>query len=150
MRQTMSHIGLGALWAKTSNVNMLWELCVDGRPAAMAIAEENPVAPRDEFTTVYPVEVSGWDHGERFFVERTALEWGLENGKSVLVRHALRRGSVVFVRLIDQGSLRDTFPVAYRIADASHPDQRGLHTVKLELLASRENKEVWEQASASN
>ena len=34
--------------------------------------------------TAYPVEVSGWDEHEDFFVQKTELQWSEQSGKHVL------------------------------------------------------------------
>jgi len=35
--------------------------------------------------TAYPVEVSGWDEHEDFFVEKTELQWSEQSGKHILL-----------------------------------------------------------------
>ncbi len=88
-------------------------------------------------TTLYRVEVSGWDSAETFFVENTKLEWNGENGKKVHLRHPLRTGAVVFVRLIDSPAAGDSFPIAYRAESVSPPDSRGVCRVSLAPLRPR-------------
>ena len=63
--------------------------------------------------SVYPVEVSGWDCTEAFFVEKADLEWDEDSGKYVVLNHKLREGAHVFVRLIQAGLSGRTYPVPY-------------------------------------
>ncbi len=51
-------------------------------------------------TSLYRVEVSGWDKSQIFFVEKSELEWSEESGKHVTLNSAVADGSVVFLRLI--------------------------------------------------
>jgi len=82
--------------------------------------------------TRYPVEVSGWDARQNFFVERTILEWSESNGRSVLVRRQLQAGALVFVRLV--GSLQAAYPLPYRVKEADPRNQRGFCRVLLEQM----------------
>jgi hypothetical protein len=59
--------------------------------------------------TAYPVEVSGRDEHEDFFVEKTELQSSEQSGK-----HILLSGSVIFLRLIDPTSPERVRPVPYR------------------------------------
>jgi hypothetical protein len=51
-------------------------------------------------TSLYRVEVSGWDKSQTFFVEKSELEWSEDSGKHVTLSSAVPDGSVVFLRLI--------------------------------------------------
>lgn len=62
----------------------------------------------------YPVEVSGWDNNENFFVERTELHWSEQSGKHILLLRPIISGALVFLRLIDPTSVDRVFPVPYR------------------------------------
>lgn len=62
----------------------------------------------------YAVEVSGWDAKEKFFVEATRLEWNDQNHKTVLLKHNVKNGGMVFLRLLDPLKARVKIPVAYR------------------------------------
>ena len=61
----------------------------------------------------YPVEVSGWDASESFFVERSELEWEEDSGKRVVLHRMLRDGAHIFVRLIQSFSSDRSYPVPY-------------------------------------
>jgi hypothetical protein len=71
---------------------------------------------RDMAMKSFPVEVSGWDLNQEFFVERTELEWVEDGEKHIVLRTPIKQSAVLFVRLvqIDQASSR--FPVAYQAA----------------------------------
>jgi len=68
---------------------------------------------RSPITSVYPVEVSGWDNGQSFFVEKSDLEWNEETGKRVALSRAVREGSILFVRLLQPIAEERSYPVAY-------------------------------------
>jgi hypothetical protein len=72
------------------------------------------IAEISEPRTAYPVEVSGWDRNEDFFVERTELHWSERSGKHILLLHPIVSGSLVFLRLIDPMSVDRVRPVPYR------------------------------------
>jgi hypothetical protein len=63
----------------------------------------------------YRVEVSGWDEGENFFVEKAVLSWSADEKKSVLLRTRLHPGSLIFVRLANQSPNNLTMPVTYQV-----------------------------------
>jgi hypothetical protein len=62
----------------------------------------------------YRVEVSGWDAKENFFVEKTSLDWGEREGKTVALHVAVRVDSVLFVRLLRPLGGGADFPVPHR------------------------------------
>jgi hypothetical protein len=62
----------------------------------------------------YRVEVSGWDAKENFFVEKTSLDWGEPEGKTVALHVAVRVDSVLFVRLLRPLGGGADFPVPHR------------------------------------
>ena len=64
-------------------------------------------------TSLYRVEVSGWDENQSFFVEKSELEWNEESGKQVALRHAVPDGAVIFLRLMQPISTGWSQPVAY-------------------------------------
>jgi hypothetical protein len=64
--------------------------------------------------STYPVEVSGWDGFQAFFVEKCELEWSEETGKQVTLTRSLRPGTMIFVRLLQPTSSEQSFPVPYR------------------------------------
>jgi hypothetical protein len=64
-------------------------------------------------TTVYRVEVSGWDQTQSFFVEKAELEWSDSGDKLVALRHEIREGTILFVRLLQPISPDRSHPVPY-------------------------------------
>jgi hypothetical protein len=64
--------------------------------------------------TAYPVEVSGWDEHEDFFVEKTELQSSEQSGKHILLLRPIVSGSLIFLRLIDPTSPERVRPVPYR------------------------------------
>jgi hypothetical protein len=64
-------------------------------------------------TTTYRVEVSGWDNTQSFFVEKADLEWSEAGEKMVVLRHELREGTILFVRLLQPISPDRSHPVPY-------------------------------------
>ena len=69
---------------------------------------------RRHFTNSYPVEASGWDNRQSFFVEKSELEWNEETGKSLTLTRSLCPGSTIFLRLLQPTSQDASIPVAYR------------------------------------
>ena len=69
--------------------------------------------------TTYPIEISGWDLNENFFVERADLEWS-EGEKKVRLQHALRKGALVFIRLLGESKQANPYPLAYEIKDVTY------------------------------
>ena len=67
---------------------------------------------RGPLTNSYPVEASGWDSADAFFVEKSDLEWNEETGKYLTLTRSLRAGSTIFLRLLQSTSNR-SLPVAY-------------------------------------
>ncbi len=90
----------------------------------------------------YPVEVSGWDREQQFFVEKTELDWAEDDSKRIYLRHAMRVGSVVFVRLLSPASPGQGFPIAYQVANVKPADSTGIYTLHLlQLNASPSSAE---------
>lgn len=85
----------------------------------------------------FQVEVSGWDRGEDFFVENSHAIWHGPGEKTVYVRRPLREGTILFVRLQDWGTNRQSYPVAYRAKKIGIVDADGLRPVLLEPVNSR-------------
>jgi len=84
--------------------------------------------------TSYRVETSGWDMDENFFVEKTDLEW-TEEEKTIHLKHSVREGTVVFVRLIGTDAQENNFPVAYQAtAVAYQMQQRGYDVSLMQML----------------
>ena len=88
---------------------------------------------RFPITTLYRVEVSGWDKNQAFFVEKSELQWNEETGKQVALNSAVTDGSVVFLRLLQPLSPDRTQPVPYEVelVDTAPDGQRQfrLHAV---------------------
>jgi hypothetical protein len=68
-------------------------------------------------TSCYPVEASGWDSAQSFFVEKCELEWNEETGKHLTLTRELRPGSMIFLRLLQPTTPDRSLPVAYH----AHP-----------------------------
>jgi len=81
--------------------------------------------------SMYRVEVSGWDLNEKFFVERTALQWGQGESKTVLLRQRVRQGTLVFIRLVEKAVPSRTFPVAYRARQVIERENGALYELTL-------------------
>ncbi len=83
--------------------------------------------------TRYRIEISGWDLDESFFVEKTDLEWS-ESEKKVQLQHGLRKGALVFVRLLGESKQASAHPVAYEIADVKYqPETRAYETLLTQI-----------------
>jgi hypothetical protein len=63
----------------------------------------------------YPIEASGWDDQQSFFVEKCELEWNEEADKHLTLTRSLRPGSMIFVRLLQPTSPARSFPVTYHV-----------------------------------
>jgi hypothetical protein len=86
----------------------------------------------------YRVEVSGWDAKENFFVEKTSLDWGERDGKSVALHVAVRVDSVLFVRLLRPLGGGADFPVPHRAVRVAEREQdSSCKDVGLEQLQPR-------------
>ena len=64
-------------------------------------------------TSSYPVEVSGWDRHQVFFVETTNLEWSESSGKHLVLGRPLSDKSIIFVRLLQLNGNDRSYPVPY-------------------------------------
>ena len=62
-----------------------------------------------------PVEISGWDLAENFFVEKTLLRRCDDGSRKVLLHAPLRVGALVFARLSDEQTADRTSPVTYQV-----------------------------------
>src|SRR5580692_8197675 len=82
------------------------------------------------------VEVSGWDSSNNFFVEKTMLHWS--NGeREVSFQSPVRRGCVVFVRLLRPAFDCDNFPTAYQASGIESEPASGRTLVRLTRLRPR-------------
>ena len=84
----------------------------------------------------YRVETSGWDVDENFFVEKTNLEW-TEEEKTVRLQRAVRKGTVVFVRLMGRDVQEDAFPIAYQAASVTYRMHERCYDVSLIQMSPR-------------
>lgn len=73
----------------------------------MLLTAQHPIA------DTYPVEASGWDSTQSFFVEKSELEWNEVTGKYLTLSRSLCPGSMIFLRLLQPMSLDRSLPVAY-------------------------------------
>jgi hypothetical protein len=64
-------------------------------------------------TDTYPVEASGWDSAQSFFVEKSELEWNEVTGKHLTLSRSLCPGAMIFLRLLQPLSPDRSLPVAY-------------------------------------
>jgi len=79
---------------------------------------------------LYPVEVSGWDREQDFFVEKCELEWSEDAGKQVTLKRNLRDDTILIVRLLQPGEQDRSCPVVYR-AEFLEKTSGGTHRFQL-------------------
>jgi hypothetical protein len=91
-------------------------------------------------TSLYPVEISGWDCTEDFFVERCELEWNERSGKQVALKRALNDSAVLLVRLLQEGEADRSHAVAYEAAWVGKTES-GLHQFRLDRVVPRQREE---------
>jgi len=72
-------------------------------------------------TTMYRVEVSGWDCTQCFFVEKAELEWSESGDKLVTLRRQIREGTILFLRLLQATSPDRAHPVPYTAESVGQP-----------------------------
>lgn len=84
--------------------------------------------------TDYRVEVSGWDVAESFFVEKVTIELTDAGERVVHLKHPLREGLIVFLRLIESRINFPTLPVAYRVMEVGPSQKDGVIRVSLKKL----------------
>jgi hypothetical protein len=85
----------------------------------------------------YAVEVSGWDMDEAFFVEKTELIWNSDGAKEISLSHAVRTGSVIFVRLMQPLANSESYPVACQALNVVESGAAGRSAVQLAQLRPR-------------
>ncbi len=85
----------------------------------------------------YAVEVSGWDVSEIFFVEKTNLTWAADGMKEVSLRHPVREGSVIFVRLMQPVESADNYPIACQAMKVLEQAADGRSAIQLTQLRPR-------------
>jgi hypothetical protein len=86
--------------------------------------------------TSYRVETSGWDSDENFFVEKTDLDW-TEEEKTIHLQHPVRKGTVVFVRLMGINMQENAFPIAYQAASVIYQLHERCYDVSLMQMLPR-------------
>jgi hypothetical protein len=74
-----------------------------------------PSAAQRPVTDTYPVEASGWDRAQSFFVEKAQLKWNEVTGKHLTLTRSLCHGSMVFLRLLQPMSPDRSLPVPYHV-----------------------------------
>jgi hypothetical protein len=84
-----------------------------------------------------PVEVSGWDTSEKFFVESTKIRWGRDEKKELSLRGAVHEGCVVFVRPLQPVEGTDSFPIACQVVKVVGKDGDGRRRVQVVQLRPR-------------
>jgi hypothetical protein len=72
-----------------------------------------PLTTERDITDSYPVEASGWDSTQSFFVEKSEIEWNEVSGKHVTLTRSLCPGAMIFLRLLQPTSQDRALPVAY-------------------------------------
>ncbi len=70
---------------------------------------------QDHVTDSYPVEASGWDSAQSFFVEKSELKWDEATGKHLTLSRLLSPGSMIFLRLLQPISQDRCISVAYQV-----------------------------------
>ena len=85
----------------------------------------------------YRVEVSGWDVAESFFVEKATLELSQQGERIVQLRHPVREGLLVFLRLIDSRLSFPALPIAYRVVHVTSAPNETPCRVMLRKLPQR-------------
>jgi hypothetical protein len=94
-------------------------------------------------TDSYPVEVSGWDSSQSFFVEKADLQWNEETGKHLMLRRSLCPGSMIFLRLLQPLSADRSLPVAYH-AQHIGVTTEGQHQFRLNQIQPKGGtKDTW-------
>jgi hypothetical protein len=73
-----------------------------------------PLTAQDHVTDSYPVEASGWDSTQSFFVEKSELRWDEATGKHLTLSRCLCPGSLLFLRLLQPVSKDRSLSVAYQ------------------------------------
>ncbi len=85
----------------------------------------------------YPVEVSGWDAGENFFVEKTILEWKEGGIKTTSLHFAIRVGCVLFIRLLQTTPIGSNSPIPYEITSVAKSGADSAMQISLVQLQPR-------------
>jgi len=86
--------------------------------------------------TSYRVEASGWDVDENFFVEKTDLAW-TEDEKTIHLQYPVRKGTLVFVRLMGMDDQEHSIPVAYQAESVTYRMHERCYDVSLMQMLPR-------------
>jgi hypothetical protein len=78
-----------------------------------------------------PVEVSGWDAEERFFVEHSTLACSQLGEKTLFLRNAVQAGSIVFLRALYGDGFAKSYPEPHCIQGMEPPNCLGYKTLHL-------------------
>ena len=100
----------------------------------------------------YPVEVSGWDADENFFVEKTVIEWKEGGIKTTSLHCAIRVGCVLFIRLLQTTPIGNNFPIPYEaasVAESGANSARQISLVQLQPRVSSRGESYRERSSAT-
>ena len=89
----------------------------------------------------YTVEISGWNANEDFFAESTELIWAQED-KTIRLQHPVRKGAVVFMRLIGIDAQEGSVPVAYQAVEVTYQMQQRCYEVSLTQMVPRTHSEL--------
>lgn len=84
-------------------------------------------------------EISGWDAEENFFVEKAFLQEDGDGNRADL-RARLRVGSLVFVRMIEEHSMRRAVPVTYKVSSIglyARNEEEGASAREVEMIRLR-------------
>jgi hypothetical protein len=103
---------------------------------------------RSPNTSLYRVEVSGWDENRAFFVENSDLEWREGTGKLVTLSRGLSGGAVIFLRLLQPISAERGNPVAYE-AEFVEATSSGRQRFQLRPISARQPEDdhrKWDKA----
>jgi hypothetical protein len=89
-------------------------------------------------TTEYGVaEISGWDARGEFFVEKAGLNPGESEVRTLRLRHQLRNGSVLFVRLLTWSGVASDVSIAHQVIGTGPLDGSESCAVKLRRFYPR-------------
>ena len=86
-----------------------------------------------------PVEVSGWDAEERFFVEHSTLACSQLGEKTLFLRNAVQAGSIVFLRALYADGFAKSYPEPHCIQGMKPSNRLGYKTLRLTDFPPRRN-----------
>ena len=89
------------------------------------------MAPQEMEDPGWRVEISGWDVGENFFVEKSMLRRCADGSRKVLLHTPLRVGALVFARLTDEPTAERTIPITYQVANINANFSHGGREIQL-------------------